>query len=93
MGFKHALFEVAADVLKRTSNVNDPASILESLKATDYASVVGRIRWNNPELKNICKTPVVAGQWVKGPKGFDLVICDNSSAPDIPVAGKLHLLS
>lgn len=93
MGFKHALFEVAADVLKRTADVENPESILEAIRTTDYASVVGPIRWNNPELKNICKTPVVAGQWVKSDKGFDLVICDNSSAPEIAVQGKLRLLS
>ena len=93
MGFKHALFEVAVDVLKRSKNVDDPASILAAIEATDYASVVGRLRWNNPDLKNICKTPVVAGQWNKTATGFDLRVCDNSTAPEIPVQDKLRLLS
>src|SRR3974390_824897 len=40
IGFKHALFEVAIDVLKRAKNLNDPKSILESIVATNYQSMV-----------------------------------------------------
>ncbi|NTF83888.1 ABC transporter substrate-binding protein [Agrobacterium rhizogenes] len=89
IGFKHALFEVAIDVLKRASDTSAEA-IIEAVKTTDYTSIVGHIKWDNPDLKNICKTPVVAGQWRKTDKGYDLVICDNTSAPEIPVASKLE---
>ena len=38
-------------------------------------------------MKNVCKTPLVAGQWVKGEKyKYDLVVVDNKLAPEIPVA-------
>lgn len=93
IGFKHALFEVAIDVLKRTEDVSNPESVLESIKATDYDSLVGHIKWDNPDLKNISKTSVVAGQWIKTPDGFDLVVCDNSADPRIPVVQKLRPLA
>src|SRR3954469_10329574 len=36
IGFKHALFEVAIDVLKRARNLGDPKSILDAIAATNY---------------------------------------------------------
>jgi len=62
-GFQHALFEVAIDVLKRAKNLGEPASILEAIVATDYHSVVGPIKWSGKPVKNVSKTPLVAGQW------------------------------
>jgi branched-chain amino acid transport system substrate-binding protein len=41
----------------------------------------------------VSKTPLVAGQWQRSGSGFDLVITENKSAPEIPVGGKLQLLS
>jgi len=35
----------------------------------------------------------VAGQWQRKGDKFDLVITANKSAPEIPVGGKLQLLS
>ncbi len=40
IGYEHALFEVAIDVLKRTKAI-DPKSILDAIVATDYQSIVG----------------------------------------------------
>ena len=93
IGFGHALFEVAFDVLSRTKDVESPDSILEAIKATDYDSIVGKVKWDNPDLKNISKTTVVGGQWTKTEKGFNLIVCDNSNDPSIPLGGKLRTLS
>jgi len=93
IGFQHALFEVAIDVLKRTKNLNEPASILEAIVATDYHSVVGPIKWSGKPVKNVSKTPLVAGQWRKRGNGFELVICEDTTAPNIRAQDKLRLLS
>lgn len=93
IGFQHALFEVAIDVLKRTKNLNEPVSILEAIEATDYDSVVGPIKWSGKPVKNVCKTPLVAGQWRKRGNGFELVICEDTTAPNIKAQDKLRLLS
>jgi branched-chain amino acid transport system substrate-binding protein len=93
IGFKHALFEVAIDVFKRTRNVGDPKSILDAITATNYASIVGPVRWTGRPVKNVTKTPLVSGQWQRKDKIFDLVITQNETAPQIPIGGKLELLS
>ena len=33
-------------------------------------------------VKNVCKTPLVGGQWTKGDKGYDLVITANPQAAE-----------
>jgi branched-chain amino acid transport system substrate-binding protein len=92
IGYQHALFEVAIDILKRTKAV-DPKSILDAIVATNYDSMVGKVQWTGKPLKNITKTPLVAGQWQRQGKEFNLVITENKSAPEIPVGGTLQLLS
>jgi branched-chain amino acid transport system substrate-binding protein len=92
IGYEHALFEVAIDVLKRTKAV-DPKSILDAIVATDYQSIVGGIKWTGQPVKNVTKTSLVAGQWQRKGNDFELVIMENKSAPNIPVGGKLATLS
>jgi branched-chain amino acid transport system substrate-binding protein len=92
IGFQHALFEVAIDVLKRAKAL-DPKEILASIVATDYHSMVGPVKWTGQPVKNVTKTPLVAGQWQRKGDKFDLVITANKPAPEIPVGGKLQLLS
>jgi branched-chain amino acid transport system substrate-binding protein len=92
IGYQHALFEVAIDVLKRTRSI-DPKAILDAIVATDYQSIVGPVKWTGQPVKNVTKTPLVAGQWQRKGNDFELVITENKSAPNIPVGGKLELLS
>jgi branched-chain amino acid transport system substrate-binding protein len=93
IGFQHALFEIAIDVLKRAKNPQDSKSILEAIVATDYHSIVGPVKWSGQPVKNVTKTPLVAGQWQRKGDKFELVIAENKTAPDIPVGGTLQLLS
>ena len=91
IGFKHALLEVAIDVLKRTKNIDDPKSIIEAVVATDYQSIVGPISWKKGPVKNCTTTPLVGGQWAKG-KAFkyDIDIVFNGLEPGIPAARKFE---
>ena len=56
---------------------------------------MGPVKWGGGgPFKNVSKTPLVLGQWVKGKKHrYELVIVSNHAAPEIPVAGKLKLIS
>ena len=45
------------------------------------------------EVKNVSKTPLVAGQWRKRGNGFELVICEDTTAPNVRAQDKLRLLS
>ncbi len=91
IGYQHALFEVAIDVIKRTKAI-EPKAILDSIIATDYNSMVGPVKWSGQPVKNVTRTPLVAGQWQRKGEKFDLVITANKPAPNIPVGGKLQLL-
>jgi branched-chain amino acid transport system substrate-binding protein len=92
IGYQHALFEVAIDVLKRAKSI-EPKSILDAITATNYSSMVGPVHWTGQPVKNVSKTPLVAGQWQRRSGAFELVITANKPAPEIPVGGKLELLS
>jgi branched-chain amino acid transport system substrate-binding protein len=92
IGFQHALFEIAIDVLKR-SKALEPKAILDAIVATDYKSMVGPVKWTGQPVKNVTKTPLVAGQWQRVNDKFELVITTNRPAPEIPLGGKLQALS
>jgi branched-chain amino acid transport system substrate-binding protein len=57
--------------------------------------VVGDVKWGGGgPFKNVSKTPLVLGQWVKGKKHkYELVIVNNQAAPNIPVGGKLKSMA
>ncbi len=90
LGFAHALFEVAADALKRAKSVKS-ADLRDAIAATDLKTIVGHVKWGGPgPFKNVSKTPLVLGQWVKGSKHkVDLVIVNNETAKNIPTGGTL----
>jgi len=94
IGFVHALFEVSIDSLKRAKNVGDKAAIRDALASTDLATIVGPIAWGKGPVKNVTRTPLVGGQWVRGKKyKYELIVVDNRTAPAIPTGGKLKLLN
>jgi branched-chain amino acid transport system substrate-binding protein len=92
IGFKHALFEVAASVIGRAEDLEDPASIVAAIAGTNLNTVVGNVNWANGPINNVTKTSLVAGQWQKEGDAFDLKIVANSAAPNIPLTGEMKLL-
>lgn len=82
VGFKHSLFEVAIDTLKRAGG-KDPKAIRDAIVATHLDTIVGPIDFKTGPVPNISKTPLVSGQWQKRGKGLDLLIVENSLAPNI----------
>ena len=93
IGFAHALFEVASDALKRSKSPK-ATDVRDAVAATSMNTVVGPVKWGGAgPMKNVSKTPLVLGQWVKGTKNkVDLVIVNNEAAPNIPTGGKLKLI-
>ncbi|GLH79064.1 ABC transporter substrate-binding protein [Bradyrhizobium sp. SSBR45G] len=96
IGFVHALFEIAADVLKRVDDPTNADKMIAAVAATKLDTIVGPIAWNGAKLppfaaKNVCKTPLVGGQWrLRDGGGYDLVITDNKTALNIPAGGKME---
>ena len=94
IGFAHALFEVAANALSRSKSLK-AADVRDAVAATNIATVVGPVKWGGAgPMKNVSKTPLVLGQWVKGTKNkVVLVIVNNEAAKNIPTGGALALMS
>jgi branched-chain amino acid transport system substrate-binding protein len=99
IGFAHALFELAVDAVKRAGDPTDGDAVAQAIAATRLDTLVGPIAWDGKGLppfaaKNIAKTPLVGGQWrLKDGGGYDLVITDNKTAPNIPVGGKMEAIA
>ncbi|GAA6162269.1 ABC transporter substrate-binding protein [Ruegeria sp. HU-ET01832] len=99
IGFVHALFEMAANVMGRVDDAGDGDAVAEAIAATQLDSIVGRIAFDGAGLppfaaQNVAKTPLVGGQWRLLDNGsYDLVIVDNSSVPEIPTAGVMEEIS
>ncbi len=89
----YAVFEVVADAIKRTENIDDKEQIIAAVQATDIETISGPVHWNGSDLNpvpNVCITPLVGGQWVKGEKyPFDLKIVENSIAPEVPTNAEI----
>lgn len=96
IGFVHALFEVAADAMGRVGDSSDPDEVSAAIAATNLNTIVGPLAWNGAGLppfaaKNVAKTPLVGGQWrLKDGGGYDLVIVDNQTAPEVPTGGVME---
>ncbi|MCI5075066.1 ABC transporter substrate-binding protein [Oricola sp.] len=96
IGFVHALFEVAVDVMKRVPDAADADAVAEAIGATKLDTLVGPLEWGTDALppfasKNIAKTPLVGGQWrLKDGGGYDLVIVENTTQPEIPTGGVME---
>jgi len=94
LGFAHALFEIAVDTLKRTKDIDSNIAVRDALAATRLDTIVGNVAWGTGPVKNVAKTPLAGGQWVKGQKHrFDLVIVNNQLAPAVPVGAPLKLIA
>lgn len=93
IGFAHALFELAADALKRSKSL-EPDAIRDAVVATQLDTIVGPVKWGGEgPFKNVSKTPLVLGQWKKGTEHpYELFIVNNDEAKSIPVNGKLELM-
>jgi branched-chain amino acid transport system substrate-binding protein len=93
IGFIHSLFEMAADIMKRSGDAGDPKAVLDAIVKTNLNTVVGPVAWGKGPVKNVTKTPLVGGQWRRTPNGpfkYDLVVTSNETAPNIPVTAKME---
>ena len=92
IGFRHALFEVVADVVKRTEDLDDQQAITASIAATKLDTIVGMVDWSSGPVKNVSKTPLVGGQWQRDGDALDLKVVGNKDHPSIPKTGTLKVL-
>ncbi len=92
LGASLALFDVAAAALKAASDVKDKAALASAVASLQVDTSIGHLAWGKGPVPNVVATPIIGGQWVKATGKFplDFVLCENSSDPNVPVAGKLQ---
>lgn len=96
IGYIHSLFEFAVDTLKRAADPTDSDAIVDAIAKVDLQTITGPIKFNQENVPpfaraNLCRTPLVGGQWkLKEDGKYDIIIVDNQTAPEIPVAGKME---
>ena len=94
IGFAHALFEVAADALKRSGDPMDYDKVRDALAETDMNTIVGPVNFKSGPVPNVSKTPLVGGQWrLGGEFKYDMVVTANGGAPSVPLGGKMEAIS
>lgn len=94
LGFRHALLEVALDVCRRTEDLDAREAWMDAIRKTRMETIVGPIDWSKGPVKNVCRAPLVGGQWLPGRKfPFELTILDNGNAPRIPVQQPVVLMA
>lgn len=91
LGWIHALFEVAVDVLKRSSDPQNKKAVRDAIAKTAMTTIQGPVNFTNGPVKNVSRVLLVGGQWKKGTKfKYDIDIVSNVTAPSIPTTGKLR---
>lgn len=95
IGYSHSLFEVGINALKQSGAPKDRAAVRDSFANTKLDTLVGPVNFADSAIKNVAKTQLAGGQWRKssGKYQYDLVITENTFAPDIEVASRLVPLS
>lgn len=94
LGPSLALFDAAAAAFRAASGPKDKKAVAEAIAGLDVETPVGRLRWGKGPNANVVAAPILGGQWVRAAKGspykLDFVVCENSSDPKVPVAGRLR---
>ena len=97
IGFAHALFEVAADALKRTSSLDDKAALRDAIKATiarhdRRAHRLGRCRSAAVRRGQRGEDPARRRPVGQGHRDFlyELTLVSNKDHPNIPTAGTMR---
>jgi branched-chain amino acid transport system substrate-binding protein len=94
----YGVFEVVVDALKRCTNVDDKEAVVAAIASTKMETIGGPVDFTSPvdmnslhPVKNVYRTPLVGGQWVKGTtRPFDLAVVNNVMAPQIATTATLQ---
>ena len=90
LGFTHAMFEIAANVLSRTSNLDSNTDIINAIKATKLDTIVGHIDWSKGPLPNVALTLLAGAQWRPGKKyKYELEVVTSTMVPGLKTTAKV----
>jgi branched-chain amino acid transport system substrate-binding protein len=90
VGSTAALFDVCMALIAAAPNPKDKVGTADAISKLQVDTPLGHLDWTSGPVKNVCRTPLVNCQWVKGDKyPLDLIVCDNADDKNVPVAAKL----
>lgn len=95
IGFIHSMFEIAVDIMTRAGGPGDYEATRDALAATNLDTLVGPVSWGNGPVPNVCKTPLVGGQWKLDRNRrfpWEIVVVSNETAPSVPLGGEMEPL-
>lgn len=92
LGLKHALLDLAVNVLSRAKDISDPAAVIAAIRETDAETLIGRANWAKSPVANVAKTAMMGGQWHWNGKGYAIEIAANPTKLPIPVTKLLQAL-
>jgi branched-chain amino acid transport system substrate-binding protein len=90
LGFTHAMFEIAANVLSRTANLDSNTAIVDAIKATKLNTIVGHIDWSKGPLPNVALTLLAGAQWRPGKTyKYELGVVTSKMVPGLKTTAKV----
>jgi branched-chain amino acid transport system substrate-binding protein len=92
LGPSLALFDIAEAALKKAGDPKDKKKVADAMKNLTITTLVGKLAWGTGPVPNVVATPIPGAQWVKSTGQFplELVQCENSGDPKVPVEAKLQ---
>lgn len=92
IGLKHALFDLAVDVLRRSSDPTDADSVVDAIRATQTMTTAGPADFAGSPIASVTKSVIVGGQWAQEGDGYRLEIAANPTDHEIPITRPLQAL-
>jgi branched-chain amino acid transport system substrate-binding protein len=93
LGASMSLLDTGFAALAASSNPNDKEAVAKALSTLSTTTIVGKVDFTSGPVANVAETPIIGAQWVKSKAGskypFDLVIVENATDPNVPIAAKL----
>lgn len=89
IGLKHALVDLAVDVLRRTDDPAEPETVIAAIRETDCETTLGRANWGTSPIANVAKSSMMGGQWHRVDGAWAIDIASNPTDLPVPVTQPL----
>ncbi len=92
LGATLSLFDAATELLKVSADPKNKAEVAKALSTLKASTIAGAVDFTSGPVPNVAHGPIIGMQWVKSADGkhtYDLVVTENSTDANVPVAAKL----
>jgi len=95
LGGLHALWEIAASVLKNSGDPKNKKSVSQAIRNTKLNTTMGLCNFKETKIANVATNIVVGGQWRREKKKlgkYELYVVANAHHPEVPIERSLELI-